>query len=141
MNAARTARDRVRTEITAEIKAAAKRLLESGGAAGLSLRAVARGVGMVPSALYRYYANRDDLLTALIIDAFDEIGEAAEHADLAAREAGADPAHRWLRVCRAVREWAIGHRHEFALVYGTPVADYAAPADTIGPATRITGVP
>jgi AcrR family transcriptional regulator len=139
-SAPRTARERARAELTQAIKDAARQRLAAEGAPGLSLRAVARDLGMVPSALYRYFANRDELLTALIIEAFDALGEAAEVADAGARESGAGPGARWLAVCRAVRGWAREHPHEFALVYGSPVPGYQAPADTVGPASRIPNV-
>src|SRR5215467_13782697 len=77
-NASQTARQRARAELTREIKEAARRQLAETGAPQLSLRAVARELGLVSSALYRYFPSRDDLLTALIIDAYDSIGEAAE---------------------------------------------------------------
>src|ERR1700729_111876 len=73
---AATARERARAELTREIKEEARRQLAASGAGGLSLRAVARELGMVSSALYRYYPSRDDLLTALIIDAYDALGAA-----------------------------------------------------------------
>ena len=79
-SASRTARERARAELTREIKEEARRQLAAHGAQGLSLRAVARELGMVSSALYRYFPSRDDLLTALIIDAYDALGEAAEAA-------------------------------------------------------------
>ncbi len=136
--AARTARERARAEITLEIKEAARRQLAVDGSAALSLRAVARELGMVSSAIYRYYPSRDDLLTALIIDAYDAVGETAENADARCRRADLDG--RWLAVCRAVRAWALANPHEYALVYGSPVPGYAAPQDTVGPASRITAV-
>ncbi len=77
---AATARERARAELTLEIKEEARRQLAATGADGLSLRAVAKELGMVSSALYRYYPSRDDLLTALIIDAYNALGAAAEHA-------------------------------------------------------------
>ena len=77
---AATARERARAEVTREIKEEARRQLLATGADGLSLRAVAKELGMVSSALYRYYPSRDDLLTMLIIDAYDALGAAAEHA-------------------------------------------------------------
>lgn len=131
-----TARERARAQLTADISDVARRQLGEVGAGGLSLRAVARELGLVSSALYRYYPSRDALLTALIVDAYDAIGEAAEGA---AREEGA-PAVRWLAVCRAVREWALAHPHEWALVYGSPVPGYAAPPDTVDSAVRLTAV-
>lgn len=134
VNAIKTARQRAREELTAEIKDCARRHLAEHGAAGLSLRAVARELGMVSSAVYRYFASRDELLTALIIDAFNAIGEAVEAADgSAARE---DYPGRWLAAARAVREWARTHPHEYALVHGTPVPGYAAPRETSVAAAR-----
>jgi AcrR family transcriptional regulator len=134
MNAGRTARERVRAELTREITEIARVQLAREGAAGLSLRAIAREMGMASSAIYRYFASRDDLLTALIIDGYNAIGEAVETADAAC--ARADHLGRWLAVCHAVREWALAHPHEYALLYGSPVPGYQAPQDTIGPAMR-----
>ncbi|MEU8518939.1 TetR/AcrR family transcriptional regulator [Streptomyces sp. NBC_01216] len=129
------ARARARVEITAAIKEEARTQLAAEGAARLSLRAVARELGMVSSALYRYFPSRDDLLTALIIDAYDAVGAAAEHA--LATAAPHDHLTRWTAVCRAVRTWALGHPHEYALIYGSPVPGYTAPGDTVGPASRV----
>jgi AcrR family transcriptional regulator len=139
-SAPRTAREKARAELTREVKDVARRLIERDGAAALSLREVSREMGMGASTLYRYFRNRDELLTALIIDAFNQLGGAAEEAEAAARRAGADCGARWLAACRAVRGWALEHPHEFALVYGSPVSGYEAPGDTIGPATRINRV-
>ena len=136
---ARTARERARVELTREIKEEARRQLAEAGAGGLSLRAVARDLGMVSSALYRYYPSRDELLTALIIDAYDAIGTAAEQAIAAPRPAGSRLAarDRWAAACHAIRDWARAHPHEYALIYGSPVPGYQAPEATIGPAARI----
>ena len=128
-----SARERVRAELTAEITDAARRQLAEVGAAALSLRAVAREVGMVSSAVYRYFPSRDDLLTRLIIDGYDDLGAAAEAAD----DPAAPPAERWLAVCRAVRAWALAHPHEYALLYGSPVPGYPAPEDTVPAASRV----
>ncbi|MFB6612876.1 TetR/AcrR family transcriptional regulator [Streptomyces sp. NPDC056367] len=137
MNTVRGARERARIEVTAAIKDEARRRLADEGAAKLSLRAVARELGMVSSALYRYFPSRDDLLTALIIDAYDSLGAAAEQADASALAAGATPRARWIAVCESVRAWGLDHPHEYALIYGSPVPGYSAPADTIGPASRV----
>ncbi len=128
-------RARVRAEMVEEIKAAARRHLASDGA-NLSLRAVARDLGMVSSALYRYFTSRDALLTALIIDAYNALGTVVEAAD-AAVERG-DLLGRWLAACHAVRDWALANPHEYALIYGSPVPGYQAPEDSVGPATRPT---
>ena len=135
MSASRTARERARAELTREIKEEARRQLAAAGAQGLSLRAVARELGMVSSALYRYFPSRDELLTALIIEAYDAVGERAEAAVRAADPA--DPRARWRAFAHAIRDWAIAHPHEYALVYGSPVPGYKAPEATIGPAARV----
>jgi AcrR family transcriptional regulator len=138
MSASRTARERVRAELTREIIDIARRQLATEGAAGLSLRAVAREMGMVSSAIHRYFPRRDDLLTALIIEGYNAIGAAVERADAAcARD---DFAGRWQAVCRAVRGWALAHPHEYALLYGSPVPGYHAPQDTVDPAIRDAAV-
>ncbi|MFD3324444.1 TetR/AcrR family transcriptional regulator [Streptomyces sp. NPDC058701] len=137
MSTVRGARERARIEVTAAIKGEARRMLAAEGAAKLSLRAVARELGMVSSALYRYFPSRDDLLTALIIDAYDSIGAAAEDADARALAAGSPPRARWVAICGAVRVWALAHPHEYALIYGSPVPGYSAPVDTVGPASRV----
>jgi AcrR family transcriptional regulator len=128
-----TARERARAELTAEITDLARAQLATVGAAGLSLRAVARELGMASSAMYRYFPSRDDLLTRLIIDGYDALGAVAEAAD----DPGAGPADRWLAVCRSVRGWALAHPHEYALLYGSPVPGYSAPRDTVPAAARV----
>ena len=129
-----TARERVRAEITREITDIARTQLAADGAAALSLRAVARDLGMVSSAVYRYFSSRDELLTALIIDGYNALGAAVEQADAAcARD---DYPGRWGAATGAVRDWALAHPHEYALLYGSPVHGYQAPADTIVPAGR-----
>ncbi len=134
-----TARQRARAGLTADILTAARRQLATSGAEQLSLRAVARELELAPSALYRYFASRDDLLTALIVEAYDGLGERAEQAVTTARAAGGARPHRraWLAACRAVRAWAREQPHQFALVYGSPVSGYRAPADTVAPAMRV----
>ena len=133
-NASHTARARARAELTQEIKAVARRQLAQSGAPSISLRSVARELGMVSSAVYRYFPSRDDLLTSLIVDAYDAVGSAGEQA--LARGHGAVTS-RWLRVAEAIRGWALANPHEYALIYGSPVPGYRAPADTIGPAARV----
>lgn len=137
MSTVRGARERARIEVTAAIKDEARRRLAAEGAAKLSLRAVARELGMVSSALYRYFPSRDDLLTALIVDAYDSVGGAAEEADARALAAGDSPHARWMAVCEAVRAWALEHPHEYSLIYGSPVPGYSAPLATVGPASRV----
>jgi len=130
------ARARVRAELTREIVDVARRHLATHGAPELSVRAVARELGMASSAVYRYFPSRDDLLTALIVDAYDALGDTAERADAALPRA--DLRGRWSAVCRGARAWAVAHPHEYALIYGSPVPGYAAPETTIGPAARVS---
>jgi AcrR family transcriptional regulator len=138
MVAARTLRERLRTEMAHEIKAAASRQLAEYGAAALSLRAVARELGLASSAVYRYFKSRDELLTQLIIDAYDSLGQAAEDAE--ERLDRQDLFGRWSATCYAVRGWALEHPHEYALIYGSPVPGYRAPQATVGPASRVTSL-
>lgn len=134
----RTARERARAEITQEILDTARTHLARDGAAALSLRAVARDCGMASSAVYRYFPSRDALLTQLIIDAYNSLGAHAE--DVAHRVARRGPGARFMAICHAVREWALEHPHEYALLYGSPVPGYAAPQDTIEPASRVPNI-
>jgi AcrR family transcriptional regulator len=132
-----TARARARAELTAEIKAAARRQIAEVGAPALSLRAVARELGMVSSAVYRYFESRDALLTALIVDAFDAVGQTAEEAlDGVPDDIGA----RWHALATSIRGWALANPHDYALVYGSPVPGYEAPPDTVTPAARVSMV-
>lgn len=121
-----------------EIKRTARRHLAEQGAANLSLRAVARDLGFVSSAVYRYFASRDELLTALILDGYNSMGAAVEAAEAPVERA--DLAGRFTAICHTVRDWATANPHEYALLYGTPVPGYHAPQDTVGPATRITSL-
>lgn len=125
-------REQARRAVMAQITEEGRRQLARDGAAGLSVRSVARELDMASSAIYRYVASRDELLTLLIVAAYDRLGAALERA-------GADEAGRaqWTTRGRALRAWARANPHEYALLYGSPVPGYAAPQDTIGPATRV----
>ena len=139
-NVPRTARDRARAEVRAELLAAAKARLGTDGAAALSLRAIARDLGMASSAVYRYVDSRDALLTLLILDGYNAAGQACEDAAAAARGRGEAPAQVWLAAARALRGWALAHPRSYELIYGTPVPGYRAPTDTVAAATRLWGV-
>lgn len=127
-------RARIRLEMIEEIKAAARRRLAADGA-DLSLRKVAGDLDIVPSALYRYFSSRDQLLTALIIEAYQALAEVARQA--AAQAQLASPRNRFLAVSHAVRQWALDHPAEYKLLYGAPVPGYAAPRDTVAPAAAV----
>lgn len=132
------ARARHREVQTEAIKATARELIAEGGVNALSLREVARRRGLVSSALFRYFASRDDLLTALILDAYNDLGAAVERAE--ARVERDQVRERWRATCRAVRRWSRRHPHEYGLIYGTPVPEYSAPIETIAAATRVPEV-
>ncbi len=129
-------RARNRASIERELRVVARRHLAEVGAAGLSLRSVARELGMAPSALFRYVSGRDELLTMLIVDAYTSLGDAAQAAHDAVDRA--DLGGRWGALARSVRTWALAHPHEWALIFGSPVPRYHAPAEvTTDPGTRV----
>jgi len=133
-------RQESREQIEGRIIDLGRRHLVDHGAAGLSLRAIARDLGMVSSAVYRYVSSRDELLTLLLVDAYSELADAVD----AAREAREDPAELWtedvLAIARAARRWAVAHPARWALLYGSPVPGYHAPPErTVGVGTRVVG--
>jgi AcrR family transcriptional regulator len=117
------------------IKSTSRRLMAENGAPGLSLREVAREMGVVSSALYRYFPTRDDLLTTLIVDAYNDLGDFAERA--ASRVPRDDPRRQLRAAASAIRKWAKSNPHEYALLYGSPVPGYEAPPFTVEPAARV----
>ena len=131
-----TPRQRARERTLAELKQLALAQLAREGSSGVSLRELSRELGVVSSAIYRYVPSRDELLTLLIVDAYNALGDAAEAADRRCRRA--DLRGRWLAIGRAVRRWGVGHPAEWGLLYGSPVPSYAAPAErTTGPGGRV----
>ena len=125
-----------RQRIEARILELGREHLATAGAAGLSVRAIARDLGMASSAVYRYVASRDALLTALLIDAYSELADRVELARTVAAGQG------WRRdvtaIGRATRQWALEQPARWALLYGSPVPGYHAPAElTTGPGTRV----
>lgn len=129
-------RARARAQLLADVSRIARNHLSESGAPGLSVRAIARELGLASSALYRYYPSRDALLTQLIIESYNELGEAVETAEAALDRD--DVAGRFRASANAARDWARANPNEYALIYGSPVPGYAAPDDTIDPATRVT---
>lgn len=128
-------RQETRERIEAQIIEVGRRHLGTHGAAGLSLRAVARDVGMVSSAVYRYVGSRDELITLLLVDAYSDLADAVDRArrPVSWREDIVTIAH-------AVRDWASAHPAGWALLYGSPVPGYHAPAEqTVAPGTRVVG--
>lgn len=109
--------------------------LATEGAAALSLRAVARDLGVVSSAVYRYVRSRDELLTLLVVDGYNALGDAV---DEALAESGDDPIEGLRVLGRTVRRWALAEPARYGLLFGTPVPGYDAPAtETVAPGTRV----
>jgi len=134
-----TRRERTHAATLEEIKGTARRHLAEQGSAALNLRAVARDMGMTPSALYRYVDSRDALLTALIMESYDDVGQVVEAA--AARlPAGMATVEGLLSVMAAFRRWALEQPHAWALLFGSPVPGYEAPPETLEHVMRTTGV-
>ncbi|MFI9273068.1 TetR/AcrR family transcriptional regulator [Kitasatospora sp. NPDC052896] len=122
----RTPRERYRSQVREEIKGHAWEQIATAGASALSLNAIAKRMGMSGPALYRYFANRDELITELIRDAYRSLADTFR----ARAAAGSDLAG----LADALRRWALDDPQRYLLVYGTPVPGYQAPEDT----TRIT---
>ncbi|CAL9638649.1 TetR/AcrR family transcriptional regulator [Streptomyces sp. enrichment culture] len=118
-------RARLRAETTAEIKKVALALMASGGPDAITLRAIAREMGMTANAIYGYFATRDDLVTTLIDDVYTALADAVQSAWEAAP--ATDPAARIRAWAEAFRTWALTHPQGFRLVYGDPVPGYQAP--------------
>jgi AcrR family transcriptional regulator len=129
-------RQESREKIEAQIIELGRHHLVTEGAAGLSLRAIARDLGMVSSAVYRYVASRDDLLTLLLVDAYSELADAVDRA-----AAACGPwRDQLLAMAHAARAWAVDQPARWALLYGSPVPGYHAPRErTVGPGTRVVG--
>ncbi|MEU7997885.1 TetR/AcrR family transcriptional regulator [Micromonospora sp. NPDC049060] len=124
--AAPTRRERLRTATVAEIKDGARRLLVTGGVDAISLRAIARDMGMTAPAIYRYFPSLEALVAALAADFYNELRVRLE----AARDdAGGEPVARLLAMSRAFRAWSIAHPAEFGLIFGAPVPGRTAFVD------------
>jgi AcrR family transcriptional regulator len=138
MSEPRTPRARAREQTLRDIVRIGRAHLATDGAAALSLRAVARDLGVVSSAVYRYVGSRDELLTLLVVDGYDELGDAVDAA--LSRVDRADHAARLRAIGRAERTCALAEPATYALLFGSPVPGYRAPAErTTGPGTRVIG--
>jgi AcrR family transcriptional regulator len=130
-------RQESREQIEARIVELGRRQLVDRGAAGLSVRAIARDLGMVSSAVYRYVSSRDELLTLLLIDAYSDLADAVDRAREGVGDLWSDDV---ITIARATRRWAVAHPSRWALLYGSPVPGYHAPAERTVPAgTRVVG--
>ena len=131
-----TRRERVRAATIEEIKEIARQHMAEKGAAALSLRAIAREMGMSSPALYRYFTSRDALVTELVVEAYQSLGDVLETAVSQQQYA---PYHtRFLAMGDAYRNWALAHPQDYTLIYGTPIPNYHAPRErTVEPASRV----
>jgi AcrR family transcriptional regulator len=121
--AGETRRARRRSDTIAEIKQAALDEIAARSPAGLSIRGVARAIGMSPAGLYRYYAGLDALITDLIVDAYSDLADAVIAGTTGSGSAKARLAAGMVNY----REWSISHPSRFLLIFGTPIPGYAAP--------------
>lgn len=132
----RTPRERARAQTIADIVELGRKHLAEHGAAALSLRAVARDLGVVSSAVYRYVGSRDELLTLLLADAYNDLGSAVDAAVGSVPEG--DFKGRFAALARGVRTWALREPARYGLLFGSPVPGYQAPAErTAAPGTRV----
>jgi AcrR family transcriptional regulator len=125
-----TRRERVRAATIDEIKQAALNQIATEGAAALSIRGIARAIGMSPAGLYRYYEGLDALITELIADAYNDLADAVQ----AATTQPGEVRDRLRTGMIAYRQWSVDHPNRFLLIFGTPIPGYAAPAE--GPTVR-----
>ena len=131
---ARPTKNKQIPNIAEEIKNSAWEQIAKNGAAALSLRAIARDVGITAPAIYNHFYRRDDLVTALIIDAYLSLGKsqqaAIEHLPIA------DIDGRFTTLGMAYREWAIFYPQRYQLIFGTPIPNYEAPEELTLPAAN-----
>ncbi|KKC03639.1 TetR family transcriptional regulator [Mycobacterium nebraskense] len=128
-------RQETREQIEARIIQLGRQQLVDRGAAGLSVRAIARDLGMVSSAVYRYVSSRDELLTLLLVDAYADLADTVDRARETVGDLWSDDV---IAISRATRRWAIAHPARWALLYGSPVPGYHAPPErTVSVGTRV----
>ncbi|HEX6778916.1 MAG TPA: TetR/AcrR family transcriptional regulator [Ktedonobacterales bacterium] len=128
-------RERRHEQTRQEIKQIARQqMAKQGTAASLSIRGIAAEMGMSAPSLYNYYTNRDDLVTDLLVDSYTDQAEALEQASASCQ--GNDTVACLLTTLLAYRQWALEHPTEFALIAGTPVPGYVAPAEQTLPRAR-----
>lgn len=114
------------------IKDTARRLMHENGTSGLSMRAIARELGMTAPALYYYFENMDALITALIVDGFNRIADALAQTQEACKDL--HPIAQLMEILKTYRQWAITNRSDFQLLYGNPIPGYHAPREVTVPA-------
>ena len=124
-----TMRDRYRAQVRAEVKQAALHQLAQSGPAGLSVSAIGKELGVSGPALYRYFASRDELLTELVIDAYNDLAGALSAA--ISHAPGPEPRARLEAMARGYRSWALAEPHRYRLLFGPPLPGYDAHAQRL----------
>jgi AcrR family transcriptional regulator len=125
-------RDRVRAATTAEIKQTARRILVAEGPDAVSLRAIAREMGMTAPALYRYFGSHEELVKHVIADIFTELAAGIRGAIAAAGAAsGGDMTAKVLAACWEFRRWSLSHPREYGLIFATPLPGLHVQQDEI----------
>jgi AcrR family transcriptional regulator len=114
------------------IKDAARRLMAEHGTAGISIRGIAKEIGLTPPAIYTYFPRLEDLITALIVDGFN--AQAAAMAEARDSASGGGPVAQLEAALMAYRGWALAHPVDFQLIYGNPIPGYVAPPEITVPA-------
>ncbi|MEW1576826.1 TetR/AcrR family transcriptional regulator [Streptomyces microflavus] len=132
-------RARYREQTRAEIKDLALRQLAEGGGTALALTRIAKEMGLSGPALYRYFTGRDDLLNALIRDAYDDAAAAMARAAARSAKGSRGVRARLHDLAEAYRAWAIAEPHRYLLLQGAPVPGYVAPPDTLERARAVLG--
>src|SRR5579883_3064462 len=127
-------RERLHQETLTEIKHLAYRQMAEEGTEAISLRAIARQMGMSSAAIYRYYENRDALITALFLDAYRDLAQTFETAIDAHPHASF--AEHYRQRALAYRRWALEHQGEYQLIFGNPIPGYQVPTELVLPAAR-----
>ncbi|NJK81188.1 MAG: TetR/AcrR family transcriptional regulator [Chloroflexaceae bacterium] len=127
-------RERLHDAAREEIKTTARQLMAEEGTAAISIRAIARRMGITAPGLYRYYKNRDAIITALIVDAYTALGDALDTV-LQSFPAG-QYAHQFIAVAEEYRRWALAHPVDYALIFGNPIPGYQAPPEVTSPAAQ-----
>ncbi|MDX2407602.1 TetR/AcrR family transcriptional regulator [Streptomyces microflavus] len=132
-------RARYREQTRAEIKDLALRQLAEGGGTALALTRIAKEMGLSGPALYRYFTGRDDLLDALIRDAYDDAAAAMARAAARSAKGSRGVRARLHDLAEAYRAWAVAEPHRYLLLQGAPVPGYVAPPNTLERARAVLG--
>jgi len=136
---ARRRREKLNEETRQQIKATARALMAEHGSQGISIRGIAREMGMTPPALYHYYPSLDDLITALIVDAFNALADAIIAGRDTAVVAGKPLSEQFMAATHAYRRYALDYPADFQLIYGSPIPGYDAAREITVPASARTG--